>query len=67
MLHVDIPGRDELRALLDHRDPVSVSIYLPTTPLTQEVAASRISLGNLARLAETQLAADGTPAGPGRG
>lgn len=59
MLHVDIPGRDELRALLDHRDPVSVSIYLPTTPLTQEVGASRIALGNLARQAEAQLTAAG--------
>jgi hypothetical protein len=59
MLHVDIPSRDELRALLDHRDPVSVSIYLPTTPLTQEVGASRIALGNLAREAEAQLAAAG--------
>jgi hypothetical protein len=59
MLHVDIPGHDELRTLLDHRDPVSVSIYLPTTPLTQEVGASRIALGNLAREAEAQLTAAG--------
>lgn len=59
MLHVDIPGRDELRSLLDHRDPLSVSIYLPTTPLTQEVGASRIALGNLVREAETQLTAAG--------
>ncbi|WP_198371782.1 baeRF11 domain-containing protein [Roseomonas rosulenta] len=59
MLHVDIPASDELRSLLDHRDPVSVSIYLPTTPLTQEVAASRIALGNLSREAEAQLAAAG--------
>ncbi len=59
MLHVDIPGRDELRALVDHRAPGSVSIYLPTTPLTQDVGASRIVLGNLVRKAEAQLTAAG--------
>lgn len=55
MLHVDIPGRDELRDLLDHRDGASVTIYLPTTPLTQDAEASRIVLRNLAREAEGQL------------
>ena len=64
MLHVDIPGRDELRALVDHRAPGSVSIYLPTTPLTQDVGASRIVLGNLVREAEAQLTAAGPIAAP---
>lgn len=56
MLHVDIPTRDEVRALLTHRDPLSVTIYLPTTPLTQDTDASRIALKNLMREAEQQLA-----------
>ncbi len=59
MLYVDIPGHDELRALLQHRGAASVTIYLPTTPLTQEIGASRIALGNLARDAENQLVAAG--------
>jgi hypothetical protein len=61
MLHVDIPGREELRALLDHRAAASVTIYLPTSPLTQEAEQSRIVLRNLAREAEAQLAAAGVP------
>lgn len=60
MLHVDIPARDELRALMDHREPGCVAIYLPTTPLTQETDASRIALKNLAREAIQQLEAAGT-------
>lgn len=56
MLHVDIPTRDELRALLEQRDPISVTLYLPTTPLTQDTDATRIALKNMAREAEHQLA-----------
>jgi hypothetical protein len=59
MLHVDIPTRDEMRDLLDGRDPISVTIYLPTTPLTQEIEASRIALRNMTREAHEQLAAAG--------
>jgi hypothetical protein len=59
MLYVDIPSRDELRALLEHRAPASVSIYLPTTPLTQETDASRITLKNLASEAVRQLSEGG--------
>jgi hypothetical protein len=57
MLHVDIPSRAEFKALNDVRSDACVSIYLETTPLTQESVASRIELGNLARQARQQLEA----------
>ena len=60
MLHVDLPASAELEALAAHRGEASVSIYLPTTPLTQEAAADRIALKNLARKAVDQLRAGGT-------
>jgi hypothetical protein len=59
MLHVDIPTRADFTALAAERDPMSVSIYLPTTPLTQEASASRTVLKNLAREAIAQLHAVG--------
>ncbi len=59
MLYVDIPTRPEFRSLHGVRADASVSIYLETTPLTQESDASRIELGNLARQAHEQLAAVG--------
>jgi hypothetical protein len=60
MLYVDIPTRDEVRGLLEDRHPASVSLYLPTTPLTQDTDACRIALKNMAREAEQQLVALGT-------
>lgn len=59
MLHVDIPTRPEIRALIAARADACVSIYLPTTPETQHVGASRIALGNLSRTALAQLDAAG--------
>lgn len=59
MLHVDIPSDDDIADLARQRDEIAVSIYLPTTPLTQDTAADRIALKNLAREALTQLDADG--------
>ncbi len=59
MLHVDIPTRPEIEALIEARADACVSIYLPTTPQTQHVAASRIQFGNLIRTALTQLDAAG--------
>jgi hypothetical protein len=59
MLHVDLPTTAELEALAAHRGDLSVSIYLPTTPLTQEAAADRVALKNLAREAASQLQAAG--------
>lgn len=55
MLYVDIPTRAEFAALLAVRSDACVSIYLSTTPVTEETDASRIELGNLARDAQRQL------------
>lgn len=55
MLYVDIPTRSEIAALNGTRSDACVSIYLETTPLTQETGTSRIELGNLARQAREQL------------
>lgn len=59
MLHIDLPTQSEFKALNDVRDDACVSIYLRTTPLSQDSDASRIELGNLARQAQEQLEADG--------
>ncbi|MBX9590802.1 MAG: hypothetical protein K2X43_15945 [Hyphomonadaceae bacterium] len=57
MLYVDIPTLPEFRALAATRADACVSIYLPTTPVTQNTAASRIELRNLAKTAVGQLQA----------
>jgi hypothetical protein len=57
MLHVDIPTRADFAALAARRDPISVSIFLPSTPVTQDTAAVRTSLKNLAKDASDQLEA----------
>jgi hypothetical protein len=57
--HIDIPTRPELIALLDERDPASVSIYLPTSPLPQDADADRIEFKNLAAEAIGQLETGG--------
>lgn len=59
MLHVDIPTRSEFRALNQVRADACVSIYLDTTPLSQDSGGSRIELGNLAKQAYAQLEAVG--------
>lgn len=59
MFHVDLPTRDDVMALIAHRGKGSVSIYVETTPVTQEVGASRIAYANLARAAMAQLAETG--------
>ncbi|MFD1255038.1 hypothetical protein DEVEQU_02797 [Devosia equisanguinis] len=56
MLYVDIPTQKDLTALRAARDDASVSIYLETTPLTQDIEKSRITFGNLGKDALTQLA-----------
>jgi hypothetical protein len=55
MLHVDIPTRADFSALAALRDPMCVSIYLPSTPITQDAAASRTALKNLLAEAIGQL------------
>jgi release factor family 11 len=59
-LHVDIPTRAQVDRLLDHRRPATVSIYLPTDPVSNG-QAERTELGNLAAEAERQLAEAGAP------
>lgn len=49
MLYVDIPHRSEIEQLIAHREPVCLSLYLPTTPVTQDAQADRIALKNLAK------------------
>ncbi|HUK98094.1 MAG TPA: hypothetical protein VLV46_10585 [Gaiellaceae bacterium] len=58
-LHTDMPTRAQVDRLLDGREPASVSIYLPTDPVS-DGEAERIELRNLASEAERQLAEAGT-------
>src|SRR3989440_12649970 len=55
MLYVDFPSLADLKSLAAHRDDICVSIYLPTTPVSREVAGDRIELKNLAKEALRQL------------
>jgi hypothetical protein len=59
MLYVDIPTLPEFKNLTVARADACVSIYLPTTPLSQQSDASRTELGNLAKAAVAQLEAAG--------
>jgi len=59
MLHVDIPTTADLSALTARRADPCVSIYLPTTPLSQDSGGDRIELKNLAKQAVDQLEAAG--------
>lgn len=61
-LHTDIPTRAQVDRLLDERRPSSVSIYVPTDPVSNG-EAERIELGNLAAEAERQLAQAGVAKG----
>jgi len=59
MLYVDLPTEAEVVALARHRGDLCVSLFLPTTPLTQETAGDRIALRNLAADASRRLLASG--------
>jgi hypothetical protein len=59
MLHVDIPSPSDVSLLTAHHAFPSVSIYVPTSPLTQEAQASRIEFKNLWRVAAGQLGDSG--------
>lgn len=61
MLHVDIPSRSDIQRLSAVRTPSCLSIYLPTTPITQDAQADRIALKNLARQGLEQLTQIGIP------
>lgn len=60
MLYVDIPTTVDLNSLISHRDDICLSIYLRTSPLTQETTGDRIELKNLAKQGIHQLEAAGT-------
>jgi hypothetical protein len=60
MLYVDIPSRADIERLGAVRGAACVSIYLPTTPLTQDAQAGRIALKNLAGSAVEHLRSLGT-------
>jgi hypothetical protein len=57
MLHVDTPTALDIAALNSERTDAAISIYVPTTPITQHIGASRIQYGNLVRQAVEQLQA----------
>lgn len=57
MLYIDLPTRSEFTTLFNTRADACVSIYLETTPITQEIQAARIKLGNQLREAQNQLQA----------
>lgn len=57
MLHVDIPSRSDIERLITVRAPACVSIYLSTSPVTQDTQKDRIQLKNLARTGLDQLRA----------
>jgi hypothetical protein len=57
MLHIDVVDQATLADLIRHRSDMCVSIYLDTTPLTQEAVHDRIKLKNLTREAMEQLSA----------
>jgi release factor family 11 len=54
-LHTDIPTRSEVERLLTARAEPCVSIYLATSPITQEAQATRIALKNMTTDAAGQL------------
>jgi Bacterial archaeo-eukaryotic release factor family 11 len=55
-LHIDIPTAIDLERLLEVRAAGCVSIYVPSSPITQDAEAARIELKNLASEATAQLA-----------
>ena len=59
MLHVDIPTHAQMESLIRARRAGSVSIYVPTTPVTTDVPASRIDFRNATDEALGQLRDDG--------
>lgn len=59
MLFVDLPTTAEVMDLRRRTADACVSLYLPTTPVSQEAAADRIELSNQLKEAEVQLEASG--------
>lgn len=61
MLYIDLPTRAEIEKLVSVRAHPAVSIYLRTTPVTQDTKADRIELKNLLKAAVTELEEVATP------
>lgn len=61
MLHIDLPSRAEIEKLAAHSAQPTVSIYLRTTPVTQDAQADRIELKNLLKTAASEMEAFDTP------
>lgn len=59
MLYVDTPTLKDFTALKAARADACVSIYIPTTPVTQDMDAAIIDLGNRIKAALNQLEASG--------
>jgi hypothetical protein len=59
LLHIDLPSRTEIEKLAAYRGAPAVTIYVRTTPLTQDAKADRIELKNLLKTAVSQLDAAG--------
>lgn len=59
MLYVDTPSLKDFTGLKAVRADACVSIYLPTTPITQDMDAAIIALGNQIKAALNQLEASG--------
>jgi hypothetical protein len=55
MLHIDIPTLEEFKALAQVKGETCVSLYLPTSPLAENVRANRIAFKDLVREALSQL------------
>lgn len=55
MLHIDIPTLGEFKALAASKDNISISIYVPTSPLHDQGDANRLAFKDLARDAISQL------------
>src|SRR3981189_3974918 len=55
MLHIDIPSLEEFKALAQIKAEVCVSVYLPVSPLVENIRANRIAFRDLAREVLAQL------------
>ena len=55
MLHIDIPTLAEFKALAAVKADACVSLYMPTSPLSEHVQANRIAFKDLAKEAISQL------------
>jgi hypothetical protein len=57
MLYVDLPTDAELKSLVEERSDACVSIYLPTSAMTQQTDVDRLELRRLGEAALDQLRA----------